>query len=188
MGKKGTATVIKKPAGGAGMGPFLILALALFVFWLVLSGKFEFKYMTIGFFAALGVAVVTKPLLMVPHRADKNSLQFAYDMPYIKLMAYFPWIVWQIVLANIQVVKIILNPSLPIQPQLVSFRKRLPGPVAYLILANSITLTPGTITVELENDEYLIHAIDDSAAESLAPEKGEGEMPQKVGEVFAKGD
>ena len=82
--------------------------------------------------------------------------------------------------------KLILSLGLPIQTPLVSFRKNLPGPVAHLTLANSITLTPGTITIEMEGDKYLIHAINGSAAQSLAPEEGEGEMPQKVGVVFGE--
>ena len=130
--------------------------------------------------------MVSMPLLRVPSGSGKGSLRSAYDMPWFRLLGYFPWLVWQIVLANIDVAKIILSPGLPIQPQLVSFRKNLPGPVAHLTLANSITLTPGTITIEMEGDKYLIHAINGSAAQSLAPEEGEGEMPQKVGVVFGE--
>ncbi|NLC38983.1 MAG: Na+/H+ antiporter subunit E [Clostridia bacterium] len=188
MEKRSTATETGRRAGSE-LGPFLFLTLALFAFWLVLSGKYEAKYITIGFFAALGAAAVSMPLLRVPVSSKEDSpLRSAYDLPWLRLLGYFPWLVWQIVLANIDVAKIILNPRLPIQPQLVRFHKDLPGPVAHLTLANSITLTPGTITIEMEGGNYLVHAISDSAAESLAPKEGKGEMPQKVGLVFGEQD
>jgi len=89
MGKRSAATVNKKRAGSE-WGSSLILALALFAFWLVLSGKFEVKYITIGLFAALGAAIVTQPLLSLPYGGDRGSLRSAYDMPYLKLLGYFP--------------------------------------------------------------------------------------------------
>jgi len=186
MGGKSITAANKKSASSE-LGPFLFLFLILFAFWLVLSGKYEVKYVTIGFFTALIIAIITRPLLMLPSEPGKdNSLCYLYDLPWFRLMAYFPWLMWQIVVANLQVTSIILNPRLPIQPQLVSFRKKLPGPVAYLTLANSITLTPGTITVELEGNRYLVHAIGNEAAQSLVPEHGEGDMPYRVGVVFGE--
>jgi multicomponent Na+:H+ antiporter subunit E len=176
-----------KSRTSSGLVPSLFLALALYLFWIILSGKMEAKYLTIGFLSALIIALVTRPLLLVPFNSGQDSCRPLYDLPWLKLMVYFPWLVWQIVLANLQVAGLILNPKLPIEPQLVSFRKKLPGPVAHLTLANSITLTPGTITIELEDDKYLVHAIGLDAAQSLAPEQGEGDMPYRVGVVFEKG-
>ena len=177
---------MNKNKAGSETASFVILTLVLFGFWLVLSGKFEVKYVTIGLITSVVVALITRPLLMVPLGGGRKGS--VYNLPWLKLLAYFPWLLWQIVLSNIDVAKIILNPNLPIQPQLVKFRRKLPGPVAHLTLANSITLTPGTITVEIDGDEYLVHALHDGAAQSLAPEEGEGEMPLKVAWVFTKSD
>ncbi len=182
---------VKKIVGGTRSGErrtLLLLTLALYLFWIILSGKMEAKYLIIGFASALIIALITQPLLQVPARADQGEGRSLYNLPWLRLAAYFPWLLWQIILANLQVTGIILNPRLPIQPQLVRFRKKLPGPVAYLTLANSITLTPGTITVELEDEQYLVHALGDAAARSLVPDEGEGEMPARVAMVFAEGE
>ncbi|MDN5347295.1 MAG: multicomponent Na+:H+ antiporter subunit [Clostridia bacterium] len=184
MGKSETKET--KKSINSGFTSSLFLTLALYIFWIVLSGKMEAKYLIIGFLSAVIITLLTRPLLLVSIGSSKGILRSVYDLPWLRLMAYFPWLMWQIVLANLQVAAVIINPKMPIQPQLITFRKKLPGPVAYLTLANSITLTPGTITVDLEGDKYLVHAlIGDAAAQSLAPEVGEGEMPYRVSWVFS---
>ena len=63
--------------------------------------------------------------------------------------------------------RLILSPSLEVEPQLRSFRTPLTSPTARAVLADSITLTPGTITVTLEGDEYLIHSLDKSLMDGI---------------------
>jgi multicomponent Na+:H+ antiporter subunit E len=101
-------------------------------------------------------------------------------MPWGRLLAYAPWLLVQVVLASLHVAQVVLSPKMPIRPRLVRFRADLPGEVAHLTLANSITLTPGTVTVDRHGDEYLIHALTDDTAGGLLG----GDMQRRVGRVF----
>lgn len=160
------------------------LTAMLFLFWVILSGKMEAKYLIIGLVSAVGITAVTWRFLLFPWCYGEGCLRSAWDQPWFRLMAYFPWLLWQIVKANLEVAWVILHPRLPIQPQMVRFSKPLPGPVAHLVLVNSITLTPGTVTVDIEGDEYVVHALLESGARSLVPESGEGGMQRRVAAIF----
>lgn len=78
----------------------------------------------------------------------------------IAFLFYVPWFMGQIVLSNWDVAKRVISPSLPIKPGLVRVKTRLKSPLGRMVLANSITLTPGTLTVDVEGDELCIHWID----------------------------
>jgi len=165
--------------------PFVLLTTLLFAFWVVLSGMMDPVHLAIGLAAAAGVAAVTWPLLHLPWGTEHDYPDPAWHLPWGRLIAYVPWLAWRILLANIEVALIILRPSLPIQPHFVRFRKSLPTPVAHLTLANSITLTPGTVTVDVEGDRYVVHALTESAARSLVSDAGvEGDMPRRVEHIF----
>ncbi len=84
-----------------------------------------------------------------------------------KFIKYQFILVWEIIKANIQVMQIVLSPSARIEPQLVRFHSTLKEDTSKISLANSITLTPGTITIGLENGDYLIHALDKKFAGGL---------------------
>lgn len=165
-----------------------LLSATLFVFWVVLSARMEVKYLVIGLVSSLVTAVVTRSLLLLPLEAGEDRLRPAWDLPWLRLLAYFPWLLWQVVQANLQVAWLIIQPRLPIEPRLIRFRKSLPNPVAHVVLANSITLTPGTVTVDLDKDEYVVHALWPTAAASLVPEEGEGEMLRRVASIFRERD
>ena len=91
-------------------------------------------------------------------------------------LLYLPWLGWEIVKANIDVAKIILNPRLPISPRLIrvpASQKTAVGQVAY---ANSITLTPGTISLDVRDNQVLVYALTKEAADGVES----GEMDRKV--------
>ena len=69
---------------------------------------------------------------------------------------------------------------MPIQPRLVRFRIQLPHNLARLTLATSITMTPGTITLDVQGDEFLVHALTEKNAQSLIPSEEEGSMQSQV--------
>ncbi len=175
---------VNKNRTGSELIHFLLLTANLFIFWFVLSGMTDLVHLLMGLVSAVAVTIVTRPLLLMPWGADRAGRLPAWDLPWLRLFTYWPWLAWQIIQANLQVALLVLHPRMPIKPQLVRFRKPLPGSVAHMILANSITLTPGTITVDLEGDEYIVHALSDEAARSLLPSVGEGEMQRRVGAVF----
>jgi len=76
------------------------------------------------------------------------------------LVMYLPLFIVKLIQANISLAKIVLDPKLPINPGFVKISTGLEGDVAKLILANSITLTPGTLTVDINENELLIHWVD----------------------------
>ncbi|WP_022851898.1 Na+/H+ antiporter subunit E [Limisalsivibrio acetivorans] len=139
---------------------FIITFITVLIFWLMLSG--EFKPLLLGFavvYSAI-VAVMTKDLFM--RDADKGT-----PVRLLKFFLYLPWLMKEILVANIQVVKIVLSPSMPIDPVMVKEGSELKTDIGLTTLGNSITLTPGTVTVDIEDGELLVHAIDAAAEKGI---------------------
>ena len=162
---------------------FFVLFFILFLFWTALSGKLDVKHLTIGAVTSLAVTWITLPLLRLPS-AIKGEYYMAFDFPVLNFLLYIPWLLWEVVKANVHVALIVLNPRMPIDPQMVTFKKPMSNPIAHVTLANSITLTPGTITIELQDGLYTVHALTVEAGKDLAPDEGEGEMPKRVARLF----
>ncbi len=163
---------------------FCALFLILFLFWTTLSGKLDVKHLTIGAVTSLVVAWVTLSLLRLPSGENKDDYYLAFDIPIRRLLAYVPWLIWEVVKANVHVALIVLNPKMPIEPKMFKFTKKMDSPVAQVLLANSITLTPGTITVDLQDNVYIVHALDEDSEKALTPDEGEAVMPEKVARLF----
>ena len=155
------------------------LTLALFVLWVVLSGKFDAFHLLIGAGSALGIALGTQRLLLLPPAIGPLDVHPAAVVPWRHLLAYLPWLSWQIMLASVQVAFVVLHPKMPISPCLVRFRMPLPHALARLTLATSITLTPGTVTLDVQDDEFLVHALTASNARALCPQEGSGAIIQR---------
>jgi len=128
------------------------LGVVLFGFWLVLSGHFEPLLM--GFGVASSVLVVLIAMRM--ETTDREGLPFHVGG---RFFVYFPWLMKEIFVANVHVAKIILDPKLPISPILVHYRASQETDLGRAIYANSITLTPGTITTGVKGDELEIHSL-----------------------------
>jgi multicomponent Na+:H+ antiporter subunit E len=157
----------------------LFLGLGLFGFWVVLSGKLDAFHLGAGALAAAAVVQVTRPLLD-PRQGAPHSI------PWLRLLAFLPSLLWEIFRSNFQVAAIVLHPRLPISPELVRFRLRFENPAARLTLANAITLTPGTVTVDFVDDEYLVHALTEAGARSVRPEGEEGRLDRRIARVFGE--
>jgi multicomponent Na+:H+ antiporter subunit E len=163
----------------------LALQLAvLFGFWLILSGKLEAKYLIFGLASAALVTFVTQDLLEPEERVRKKTRSSGASQLKAtwKLFSYFVWLVYEIVKANFQVAYFVLHPKLPIEPGLLRFRTRLQSKVGHILLANSITLTPGTITVDLTEGTYFVHALVPGAAGSLLEAKMQSRLEAIFGE------
>ena len=96
------------------------------------------------------------------------------------LFVYLPWLLSRIIMSSIHVAKLVLHPRLPIVPTLIPYRHTLRDHRAIVLLGNSVTLTPGTITVEASPQQLLVHAIDTHSATDLTS----GQMERKVAAVF----
>ncbi len=152
--------------------------LVLMGFWYLMSGFFDVTHSLMG---VLSVGIV----MAINHRIKKHSYfegetDVVNDLRFIYVPYYFIWLLVQIVISGIHVAKILLSPSLPIEPSVVKFKVNFPNPHCKMILGNSITLTPGTLTVDIQGDEFIVHAISPISFEGLASD----EMPQQVLKLF----
>nr|NJM02217.1 Na+/H+ antiporter subunit E [Desulfobacula sp.] len=108
----------------------------------------------------------------------------AYIGIFFRFIGYLPWLLWQIVLANFHVLYVTLHPRMKdlIEPQIITFKTNLKSEMAIVTLANSITLTPGTITVTADSEGvFKVHAIDRASAEGCP-----GDMLGKVAKIFGE--
>ncbi len=155
---------------------------ALFLFWLVLSGHFTLKYILFGVVSAALVTFLTNDLFSDIFRYEGTEAASAPQSfrKFLRFLAYMPWLLYQIVKANIQVASIVLSPRLSIDPAILQFSTQVKRTVAQVILATSITLTPGTVVILLEEGKYTIHALVPGAAGDLV----EANMQNKVWGIF----
>ncbi len=154
----------------------LTTALMLIAVWLLWSGHVEPLLLAFGFLSVMGVLAIT-------HRMDRFSGSGTDEYPGIRLLAYIPWLLWQIFKSNVDIARIILNPRLPLSPRLVRVQASQRTVVGKVIYANSITLTPGTISLDLREGEILVHAL---TADSAAGVES-GEMDRRVSGVESVG-
>lgn len=144
-------------------------AVVLFVFWLLLSGYFEPFLITAGAGAAIGVVLLARRMDVIDHEGHPVHLGW-------RALHYWPWLAKEIVKSAWDVARIVVTPRLPISPRLVRARTSQKTPVGVVTYANSITLTPGTISVEVGSGEILVHALTRESAQGLL----EGEMDRRV--------
>lgn len=146
--------------------------------WVALSGKFDLFHLSLGVISCGIVSIISSDLLITA-----PSLK-AMPGLWLRFLGYMPWLIKEIVLANIHLLKLVFHPRLheKINPQIIEFRSRMKDDMALVTFANSITLTPGTITVSLSIfGDFVVHAIDDASAEPLP-----GEMEKRVAAVFGE--
>ncbi len=144
--------------------------------WLLWSGHVEPLLLAFG---CVSVMVV----LLITHRMDRISELGADEYPGFRMLGYVPWLLWQIFKSNLDVARIILNPRLPHSPRLLRVRASQRTAVGQVIYANSITLTPGTISLDLREGQILVHAL---TADSAAGVES-GEMDRRVSGVESVG-
>jgi multicomponent Na+:H+ antiporter subunit E len=139
-------------AGGKIKG-FAWLLLISFVLWVALSSKLELPELIIGGVVCLIVS------LFAAHTYSR------LDLPALsikKILAFFVYIIvlfWEVIKANLDVAYRVVHPKMPIKPGIVVIKTQLKSDIAKMILANSITLTPGTFTLDIIGDALLIHWI-----------------------------
>ncbi|MBK0398078.1 Na+/H+ antiporter subunit E [Limibaculum sp. M0105] len=141
----------------------ILITLTLFGYWLLLSGHYETWLVVSG--GVLAVAVVLFSLFKGITDVESFPME---RLPRAAL--YWPWLGWQMALSAINVSRIILDPKLPISPTMVKVRSNADSAVGIATYANSITLTPGTISVEVSERGRTIwvHAITREGAEGFA--------------------
>lgn len=152
---------------------FLITAIAMFIFWILLSGEFTFILITSGVVASLITAYLSHDIFI-----GKADLKTETGRVF-KFIVYIPWLLWEIILANVEIAYLVLSPKPLVDPQIVRFKNDLKTDLGIVTLAHSITLTPGTVTVDANREEFVIHAIWQKSAEGIIS----GEMQRKVKKI-----
>lgn len=150
---------------------FIITSIIMFLFWILLSGEFSFVLILSAVVSSLLVAYLSHDLLI-----GEIDIRLA-AIKIIRFIKYLPWLLWQIVLSNIDLVYRTLDPKMPIEPVVIEFDTPLRTDMGITILANSITLTPGTVTLEANSKgRFIVHAIARGPADSLLA----GDMQARV--------
>lgn len=136
--------------------------LLLFCVWVILNGRITMEICILGILVS--AAIFAFLCRFLDYSVKKELLLFRLFPLFVRYL----WVlVEEIVKANVCVLKIILSPELQPEPAVVYFDTRLRSGIARVILADSITLTPGTITVSLEGNHYCVHCLDRELAQGL---------------------
>ncbi|MFQ5993021.1 MAG: Na+/H+ antiporter subunit E [Nitrospiraceae bacterium] len=148
---------------------FFGLGLFLFILWLLLSGHFEPFLLGLGLLSCLLVVILAVRMDLMEH--DDESFR---ALP--KLPLYVMWLLWEILKANFTVAKLILSPRPAISPTVLNVTANQVSDLGRVIYANSITLTPGTVSMSVDDNQIEVHALTNEIAEDLQA----GEMDRRV--------
>ena len=140
------------------------MSLVYFLLWLIFNGRITFEIVIAGAFISFMLDVFIRKVLRL-NLTVSNLFMAVKILPHILL--YVIVLLVEIIRANFAITKLILSPHLDVEPCLVKFRTPLKTEAARVALANSITLTPGTITVSLEGSSLLVHALNREIADGL---------------------
>lgn len=152
---------------------FFLTFLIMFSFWILLSGEFTFILLASGVISSLIVAGLSHDLLIGRINLKERVVHL------FRFIKYLPWLMGQIVLANADLVYRTLHPKMPIDPGLIRIKNIYKTNIGMVTLANSITLTPGTVTIDINDEYFLVHAIAKEPAQGLL----EGQMQERVKQI-----
>ena len=144
--------------------------IAFFGAWVLLSESFEPAHLVLGCVVSLAVALLNTSAGRSPFLGIRWS----------GLLTYAPWLVVRILQSGMHLSLLILSPRLPIDPKLIRYQTELNHEAGVVLLGNSITLTPGTITADVDSTELVVHAIDDASADDLTSLR----MERKIAAAF----
>lgn len=128
------------------------LAIALFFLWLGLSGIYTPLLLALGAFSAIFVALLCRRLGIIDEEGAPFHLFFG-------VIGYWVWLFKEIIVANINVARLILHPRLPVSPNFFYAPASQKSDLGKVVFANSITLTPGTVAIEVQGDSILVHTL-----------------------------
>ncbi len=154
---------------------YIITFIILFLPWILWSGRFDAFHLSLGAVSCGLVTFMSHDLLF-----KRKEFSSGLAVEAVRFIKYLPWLLYQILLSNIHVAYLVLNPRMPIDPRIIKFKTRLKKDISLAVFANSITLTPGTITADIRDGEYYVHALSKKVAEDLLT----GEMENKIAHIF----
>ena len=153
-----------------------ITFLVLFVFWLLWSGMYDGFHITLGLISVWIVVKWSGDLFVTQKKTFSRRIK-----EWVRFEIYSFWLLWQIVIANLEVFKLAFHPNVleQIKPKFITFNSPIKGELAQFIFAQSITLTPGTVTLSINDGVFKVHAINESAAAALP-----GDMQDKILNIY----
>lgn len=152
------------------------LWVVLFALWLLLSGVYKPMMLSFG----VGTCALAVFVALRMGTLDEESAPFHLAL---RAVAYVPWLVWDILRCNVQLARIVLSPRLPIDPAIVHFRASQRTDLGRFVYANSITLTPGTVTTGVVGDDFEVHAL----SREMVDGSEENEMNRRVAALEGAG-
>jgi len=150
----------------------LALSILLSAFWLINSG--HYKALLLFFMVVSVLSIVALSLYMDVVDGESQPLSITFTLP-----VYLIWLAKEVVLANIAVAKCVWKGKSSISPRTFEITASQKSDLGKVIYANSITLTPGTVSIDLEGDKILVHALEQESADGLLT----GEMDRRVARV-----
>ena len=136
--------------------------------WIMLSGSFEWIHLGLGIILSFTVAWINSG-----HSPFVPKFRL-----WGRILLYLPWLFYKILQSSLHVSKLILHPRLPIEPRLIPVQSKLSHHAAVVLFGNSITLTPGTITAEVDRNKLIVHAMDKRENVSIK------QMESKIADIF----
>ena len=153
-------------------------ALALFGLWLTLSGKVDALHLSYGAASVTVVMWITRDLMLT--RLNPSDSAALAHIRWAAALTYPCWLLGQIVWANIAVAKLILSPRMSIAPTFLQLNTPTSSSIPHVVLGNSITLTPGTVTLEADHGRFVIHALQKNSTDSLQS------LAKRVSDLFGE--
>jgi multicomponent Na+:H+ antiporter subunit E len=139
------------------------LFVALCAAWMLWSGYFKPLLLGLGLFSVVACTY----LALRMRRTDGEGPGFSIIDHIHQLVTYWPWLLVEIAKSNIDVAKIVLAPKIDVDPVMIRVKASQETGLGKVIYGNSITLTPGTITVDMEGDQIIVHALTQAGAEGV---------------------
>lgn len=133
-----------------------------FMMWVIFNGQWTTEIALLGLFLCAALYLFAWKFMGYGPAQDLHALQ---RLP--RALAYLWTLLVEIFKANIHVMRLILSPQYEVEPELIEFRTKLQTDPARAVLADSITLTPGTITVLVEGDRFIVHALDKTLGDGV---------------------
>lgn len=153
----------------------VVLTMVLFaVAWLLWSGMYKPLLLTLGLLSVLATTMLAWQMRYFKKRAF--ALRFSFG-----IVRYWGWLFIEVVKSSIQVLREVLKPTIEVKPVLLCIPRDQRSEFQTMMLGNSITLTPGTITLDVDEDRILVHALTEAGAVDLQG----GEMERRV-DAFAE--
>ncbi|GGI05252.1 Na+/H+ antiporter subunit E [Egicoccus halophilus] len=150
-----------------------VLFVLLLGFWMLLSWRLDPLFVVMGVGSAALVTWLSRPLLDAvlgapPEDEDRAVEHASRHVNLWHLLRYSVWLIGRLPPAGLHILRVVLDPRVPPRPGVARFRTNLSSPAARTMLATSITMVPGTMTLDVDGDEFTIHAFTPTAVADLA--------------------